>query len=294
MAGVVRRFMSKKLGPLLTTPSFAFLMAISIYPLVYCVFLSFENWNFLKAYLVPTFVGIGNYLDLLHDPIFLNTLIVSTTFTVAAVVLEVVLGIAIGSLFSSRHLRFGKAIRTIMLLPMVVTPVIIGLTWKTLLNLKWGVVNYLLAQLGIQGLGWYTSDTQALPTMVLVDIWQWTPFVALIVFATLLSLPREPFEAAEIDGASTTQVFRHVTIPMLRGSIALAVLIRLIDTLREFDKIYILTRGGPGHATDVFSIFAYRTAFLNGFVSYASAISIVLFIVIVVVCTFLLNRLRSR
>jgi len=279
---------------LLVVPAFALLMAISIYPLIYCAVLSVQDWNFLTAYIPPSFVGITNYVNLLQDPIFANTLQVSMLFTFMAVSIELALGIAVGVLFSNERLKFGKILRSLMLLPMVVTPVIVGLTWKTLLNQKWGIVNYFLSQVGIQSVQWYTSPTEALPTMVLIDVWQWTPFVALVVFATLLSLPREPFEAAAIDGASRLQVFRHVTLPMLRGGIALAVLIRLIDALREFDKIYVLTRGGPGHATDVLSIFGYRTAFFNGYVSYASAISFVLFVVIIVLCTVLLTRLLAK
>jgi len=270
------------------------LMAISIYPLIYCVYLSFTDWNLLKAYIPPVFVGVQNYLALLQDELFLNTVQVSLTFSALAVSVELGLGIAVGVLFSSEHVKFGKVLRTILLLPMVVTPVIIGLTWKTLLNQKWGIVNYLLAQVGIGGIDWYTSPTLALPTIVLIDVWQWTPFVALVVFATLLSLPREPFEAAAIDGASRLHVFRHITLPMLKGSIALAVLIRLIDTLREFDKIYVLTRGGPGRATDVLSIFAFRTAFYHGHVSYAAATSIVLFVIVIALCTVLLGRLMPK
>lgn len=289
-----KRFFSKRLGVLLAVPAFALLMAISIYPLIYCAVLSVQDWNFLKAYIPPSFVGIANYLNLFLDPIFANSLQVSMVFTFMAVSIELALGIAVGVLFSNERLKFGKILRSLMLLPMVMTPVIIGLTWKTLLNQKWGIVNYFLSQVGIQSVQWYTSPTEALPTMVLIDVWQWTPFVALVVFATLLSLPREPFEAAAIDGASRLQVFRHVTLPMLRGGIALAVLIRLIDALREFDKIYVLTRGGPGHATDVLSIFGYRTAFFNGYVSYASAISFVLFVVIIVLCTVLLTRLLAK
>jgi len=294
MSPFLRNFFSKKLGPLLTAPSWAMLMAISIYPLLYCVYLSFNDWNLLKAYIPPTFIGIKNYVDLLFDPLFLNTVQVSLTFSILAVSIELGLGIAVGMLFSSEHVKFGKVLRTVLLLPMVVTPVIIGLTWKTMLNQKWGVVNYFLAQLGVPSIEWYTSPVQALPTMVLIDVWQWTPFVALVVFATLLSLPREPFEAAAIDGASRLHIFRHITLPMLRGSISLAVLIRLIDTMREFDKVYVLTRGGPGRATDLMSIFAYRTAFYHGYVSYAAATSIVLFIVVIGLCTVLLGRLTPK
>jgi len=289
-----KQFFSKNFGVLLIIPAFAMLMAISIYPLIYCAVLSVQDWNYLRAYLPPSFVGIANYVNLFLDPIFANTLQVSLLFTFMAVSLEVALGIAIGVLFSNEHLKFAKVLRSLMLLPMVVTPVIIGLTWKTLLNQKWGIVNYSLSQVGIEGIQWYTSPTEALPTMVLIDVWQWTPFVALVVFATLLSMPREPFEAAAIDGASRLQIFRHVTLPLLRGGIALAVLIRLIDALREFDKIYVLTRGGPGHATDVLSIFGYRTAFFHGYVSYASAISFVLFVIIIALCTVLLTRVIAR
>jgi len=289
-----RQFVSKNLGVLLVVPAFALLMGISIYPLIYCAVLSVEDWNFLKAYIPPSFVGVANYVELFKDPAFANTLQVSILFAFATVSIELALGILIGMLFSSERLRFAGLLRSLMLLPMVVTPVIVGLTWKTLLNQKWGIVNYFLSQIGVEGIQWYTSPTEALPTMVLIDVWQWTPFVALVVFAALLSMPREPFEAAAIDGASRVQVFRHVTLPMLRGAIALAVLIRLIDALREFDKIYVLTRGGPGQHTDVLSIFGYRTAFFHGYVSYASAISFVLFVIIIVLCTVLLTRVLAK
>jgi len=267
-------------------------MIISIYPLFYTIFISLHEWNYLKAYIPPKFIGAENYIKLFQDPIFLNTLYVTTLFTVMCILIELILGIGLGCLLYSERLKWKRVIRSLILLPMMLTPVIIGFTWKSLLNLKWGIINYFLHLIGIKGIMWHTSLTQALPTMVLIDVWEWTPFVTLIIMALLSSLPTAPFEAAAIDGASKWQIFRHITLPMLKDGIIMIILLRALDALKEFDKIYILTRGGPEHATDVLSIFGYRIAFFHGYVSHAAAASIILFIIIMILCTILFKLIK--
>jgi multiple sugar transport system permease protein len=279
-------------GIILVIPAFILLMIISIYPLFYTIFISLQEWNYLKVYIPPKFIGAENYIKLFQDPIFLNTLYVTTLFTVMCILIELILGIGLGCLLYSERLKWKRVIRSLILLPMMLTPVIIGFTWKSLLNLKWGIINYFLHLIGIKGIMWHTSLTQALPTMVLIDVWEWTPFVTLIIMALLSSLPTAPFEAAAIDGASKWQIFRHITLPMLKDGIIMIILLRALDALKEFDKIYILTRGGPEHATDVLSIFGYRIAFFHGYVSYAAAASIILFIIIMILCTILFKLIK--
>ena len=277
------------LGILFVIPAFALLMIISIYPTIYCIYISLTDWNLLRAYAQPQFIGYQNYAALFSDEIFANSLMVTVIFTVASVLIELVLGILLGILFCTECVKWRRVSRTLVSVPIMITPVVVGFTWKSLLNLRWGIVNVLLNSIGITGMEWHTTPMQALPTMILIDVWQWTPLVTLVVIAVLSSLPPEPFEAAAIDGAGRLQIFRKLTLPMLKGGITMVALIRIIDTLREFDKIFILTRGGPGHSTDLLSVFGYRIAFVHGYVAYASAIALVLFVFVIVACSVLIK-----
>ncbi len=282
----------RHLGVLLIIPAFALLMIISIYPLIYSIYMSTMEWNYLKAYIDPQFIGAGNFINLFQDPLFFNTVQVTALFVIMSVSIELVLGIGLGVLFYSESLKWKRLLRGLFLMPMMVTPVIIGFTFKAILNLKWGIVNILLSYIGIEGIKWHTSPITALPTMALMDIWEWTPFVVLVTIALLSSLPKEPFEAAAIDGASRFQIFTRMTLPMIKDGVMMIVLIRLLDALRDFDKIFILTRGGPQNTTDVVSIFGFRIAFFHGYVAYAAAASIILFIVIMILCALLFKLIQ--
>ncbi|PDO11049.1 MAG: hypothetical protein BLM47_04330 [Candidatus Reconcilbacillus cellulovorans] len=231
------------------------------------------------------FVGFANFYRALTDRDVLTSLWNTVLYVGSAVTLEFFLGMAVALLFS-RNMRGIRTIRILLLLPMMTTPVAVGLMWRWLLNTDFGIVNYYLnTWLGMNGPNWLGDESLAMPVVVLVDVWQWTPFMALALLAGLQSLPEEPFEAAKIDGASSWQTFRHVTLPQLRSVILVVWLIRMIDAFKSFDVVWTLTNGGPGLRTELFSLRIYRVAFKYWETGYASALSWIFLIIILLVAS---------
>jgi multiple sugar transport system permease protein len=179
-----------------------------------------------------------------------------------------------------------RLVLTLLLIPMMLAPVAVGLIWKLLLQGDFGMVTYYLRQTGLLAIrDALLSDAGAvLPTIILIDLWQWTPFVTLVMLAGLLSLPREPFEAALMDGARPLQIFRDVTLPLLRPIIALVLLLRGIDAFKEFDKVFILTGGGPGTATELLSIYTYRVNFKSWDLGYGATCAFMVYLVVLILC----------
>jgi multiple sugar transport system permease protein len=233
----------RRLEPVLyIAPAFLVLAIILIYPLGYSFWLSFHEWTLRGFRSGVPWVGLQNFIDLLSNPDFTSSLRVTFTFMAGAITLEFVFGMGL-ALLLDRDL-FGKGlIRSMILLPMMCTNVVIGLTFRLLLNYQFGIVNFYLNLIGLPSVEWLSKPALALPSVIIVDVWNTTSFVALMLLAGLQSLPDEPFEAARIDGASGWQTFRYLTLPLLRPTILVALLWRLIDTFRIFDVIYLLTAG---------------------------------------------------
>lgn len=257
-------------------PALALIGFITIYPLCYELYLSFRNYNILRSWYAREWVGLANYLDILTDPNVWHSLGLTLYFVGAVVGTEFGLGLGIALLFS-RQLKGANVLRTLIILPMAITPVAVALIWRYLVHDTFGVITYLFERLG-WSFAWYGDKATAMPTVILIDVWQWTPFVFLILLAGLLSLPKEPFESAKIDGASNLQIFRHITMPLMKPIMAIAVLLRLVDALKIFDTIWVLTKGGPGHATEVYNIFVYLQGFKFYNMGYAGALGILLFV----------------
>lgn len=248
-----------------------------VFPLAYTGYLSLFEW--FAAGPPPRFVGLQNYIDLASDERFLKALARTLVFTALAVTIEVGLGIALALMFARPFLGRGFA-RTIFLLPMVATPVAISLVWLLMYDPATGVLNYLLKLVGLPGSLWVNDSLLALPALVLVDVWQWTPIVMLMVLGGLTALPTDPFEAARIDGASDWQVFKYLTLPMLRPYIVVAALFRGIDALKTFDSIYVITRGGPNFASETLNLYIYASAFDYLHFGSSSAMLVVFFLIV--------------
>jgi multiple sugar transport system permease protein len=232
------------------------------------------------------FVGFDNFRRLMRDPIFWHSFTLTVGFVAGVVTLEFVLGFALALLF--RHqLRRQGVVLTLFLIPMMLAPVAIGLIWKLLLQGDFGMLTYYLRTAGIIDLrsALLSDPDLVLPTIMLIDVWQWTPFVTLVLLAGLLSLPREPYEAALMDGARSWQVFRDVTLPMLRPIIALVIVLRAIDAFKEFDKVFILTGGGPGIATELLSVYTYRISFKDWDLGYGAACAFMVYLVVLIMCS---------
>jgi len=262
-------------------PSIAVLLALSVYPLIYAVKLSLADRR--------------NFTRLVSDRLFLTAGAQTIVLTLAALVLEFALGLALAVLIDS--LARGRAFfRTALLIPMLLPPVVAAVAWRLIYNPQFGVLNGTLRRIGVNTahLTWTSGEASALASVILVDVWEWTPFLFLLLSAGLQSIPPEPMEAARVDGASAWQIFRDVTIPLLMPTILLALLLRAMDLVRIFDQIFILTQGGPGTATETVSLYIYRTAFRFSNFGYAAAMSFVLLAATMLFSRGLLRVMRSR
>jgi multiple sugar transport system permease protein len=276
---------------LLLGPCLAYLIVLSVFPLLYSLWASFQNWD--PRTRTFSFAGFDNYADLLSSATFWTATRNTAIFTLGDVALQVVLGTLL-ALFFHRKLRGASFVRALLLLPMLLTPVVVGLMWRMLLDSDWGVVPWGIDALGLGTVGWLTDPGIALITLILIDTWQWTPFVFFIVYARLQALPEDVFEAASVDGASAWQRTRLLTLPLLLPAIAFAGIFRGIDAFRTFDLVYGLTNGGPGDATRTLSFEAFQNGFSYQRYGYASAVSYVMVIVAVVGVTVLLRFVAVR
>ena len=283
----------RRMEPVLfISPAFIVIAIILIYPLGHSLWLSFHEWTLRGFRQGIPFVGLQNYRDLFSNPDFVNSLRITASFVILAVGIEFVLGMGL-ALLLNHDLRGKNYIRALILLPMMCTNVVIGLTWRLLLNYEFGLVNYYLGVVGIGPLEWLSRPAVAFPAVILVDVWNTTSFVALLLLAGLQALPDEPFEAARIDGASAWQSFVHITLPLLRQTILVVLLWRMIDTFRIFDVIYLLTAGGPARATETVSIYVYRYGFQSFNLGYASAASYIMILIMLIIAAVLARLMGS-
>jgi multiple sugar transport system permease protein len=273
---------------LFVLPASLFLLATMGYPIIYVAGTSLFDVNFAEADVAAPFVGAGNYLTLLGDGRFWNSIVVTALFTFFAVSIELLLGLVI-ALLLARVVRGRRPIVALLLIPTMMMPVAVGLMWRFMLDDGYGMVAYQLKQLSILGPGGLIADPllvrplTALASVIAADVWEWTPFMALILFAGLQSLPVEPFEAALVDGASRWQEFRFLTLPLLRRAVAVAVLIRIADAMRVLDVPYALTGGGPGNSTETIQLYVYKLGFGAFETGQASAMVVVTVAITIVV-----------
>ena len=276
---------------LLLGPCVLYLLAFSVYPLVTSLVRSFEDYNSQAD--TWRWIGLGNYRQLFSDPEFWHTVEHTALFTFGGVALQVILGTALAFFFNQR-LRGATLVRGILILPMLLTPVVVGLMWRALLNPDWGMLNWLANQVGFHNVQWLSDPGTALRTLILVDTWQWTPFVFVIVYARLQALPQEVFEAGEVDGATWFQRTRYITLPLLAPAIVFAAVFRGIDAFRTFDLVYGLTNGGPVQSTSTLSFESFQNGFEYFHYGYASAIAYVMVIVASVGVAILFRFARVR
>ncbi len=276
---------------LLLGPCVVYLIAFSLFPLLYSLYISFTDLRAADS--TGAFIGLGNYAELLSDEFFWNAAVNTAVMVGAAVCIQVVLGTAL-ALFFNLHLRGSWFVRGVLILPMLLTPIVVGVMWRALLNPDWGIVNWALGLVGIDPPNWLGSTEWAIRTLIVVDVWQWTPFVFLIVFARLQALPRDVFEAAEVDGAGRLGMLSRITLPLLMPAIAFAAIFRAIDAFRSFDLVYGLSYGGPARATTTLSFLAFQNGFQFQNYGYAAATAYVMVILLIVATTVLLRRVQVR
>ncbi len=276
---------------LLVAPTAVYLVVFSVFPLIYSLGISFFDWSQTTSSF--TFIGLDNYRDLIADPIFWQAATNTAILVIASIAIQVVLGTAL-ALFFDLHLRGSWFVRGVLILPMLLTPVVVGLMWRALLNPDWGMVNYVLGQLGFAKPLWTADPKLALVTLVLVDSWQWTPFVMVIVFARLQALPRDVFEASSVDGAGRRSTLRLITLPLLAPAIVFAAVFRSIDAFRSFDIVFGLTFGGPGRLTTTLSFYTWENGFTFTRYGYASSLAYVMVVVASISLAILVRRVNLR
>ena len=248
-------------------------------PFAYTIWMSFQDWT-ISSTTPPRFNGLANYLSLFTaDPRFGNAVLITFYFTLLGVTLQTFLGVTLALLFNRQFWGRGL-LRTLAILPMVATPVAIALIFVMMYHPTLGVLNYFVTSLGLPLATWTYASHTVIPALVLVDTWQWTPLIMLIVLAGLAALPRDPYESAVIDGAGRWQLLWYITLPLVRPAIVTAVLFRLIDSLKTFDIIFVMTQGGPGGASETINLYLFNLAFSYFHMGQASSMVVVFFAII--------------
>ncbi|MDQ6885432.1 MAG: sugar ABC transporter permease, partial [Candidatus Dormibacteraeota bacterium] len=263
------------------------LIGISIFPLAWALRLSFMQ-DALLSVAKPRFIGFTNYTHLFHDRLFWTSLGVTAVFALSVLTFQLVIGLAI-ALGLDRLPRYQQVLATILLIPSILSPSVVSFQWKQLFDYNNGVLNWALGVLHLPLQGWTASARGALPALVLVDFWEWTPFMVLLMFAGIKSLPRSVFEAARVDGSSGWQTLLFQTLPLLRRVIAIAVILRLIGAFKIFDIIYTLTAGGPGTTTESLAFYTYVQGFRYFDLGYSTAMAFITLILITILARLILG-----
>jgi multiple sugar transport system permease protein len=284
-----QRWLDRQFTRFAVLPTTAMMLLIFGIPLLFSLYLSFEGWAPEQALFAGKFSGTANYEDLLTDPQFLKSLSVTFLYTATTVATELACGLGIALLLDI-DLPCISFFRTALVVPMMITPIVAALCWKLLLDPDHGVVNYWIGS----HIVWLGRPDTALISVMVVNLWQNAPYVAVLLLAGLRSLPSEPVEAASIDGASRLQVFWHITLPLLRPYILVALLLRTIFEFRAFDNIYVMTSGGPANATMTLSMFTYLASFVRFDLSLGAAASWLMLLLCLLLCLFFIAVIRRR
>ena len=255
-------------------PLIVILAMLTIYPFIYLLINSTRS-TYLADPGSNRFIGVQNYLSMLKDARFYNAIKNTLIYTCLAVGIEFTIGLCV-AIVLDRNFAGRDIVRALFLIPMFATPAPVAMVWRQIYDPTLGLANYFLGLVGLGSFSWTSQRTTALLSIVLVDIWQWTPFFVLTLSAGLASLPRDPFEAAVIDGASGPKVIRYITIPLLKPLIITTLLFRIMDAFRVYDLIYVLTEGGPGIATETLNYYAYLVSFRWLRIGYGSSLSFIL------------------
>lgn len=273
-------------------PTIVFLILINVFPLLWSLFLSFHEWR-ANLSAEPVFIGIQNYRDILNDPVFWDTFVLTAKYVILAVCGEVLVGFGV-ALLLNRDMKFKGLVTTLLLLPMMMSPAIVGLFWQLLWNPSWGIINPLL---GLEKFVWLSDSNMALWAVIITDVWMWSPFVMLLSLAGLSAIPKHLYEAAEIDRASWWFSFKNITLPLVSPLLLIAIIFRTMENFKQFDMIFTMTGGGPGIATEVNAIKLYRLAFQQWDTGKSCAFAYIILIMIIGISNIYikyLNKIKER
>jgi multiple sugar transport system permease protein len=286
---VKQGFLEKNLRYIFPLPAVLFVVILMVFPVVYTFFLSFTDWSLTSGRPLSV-VGLASYFKVLKEPRFLESLGRTFYFTFGAVIVEMVLGTVL-ALILNRKFKGKGIVKALLLLPLVATPVAIGIVWNLFYDPTIGILNYVLSVLKLPQSGWVSDARTVMPSLILVDIWQWTPMITIIVLAGLAGLSTEPYESAMVDGANGRQVLFRITLPMLMPTILTAVILRAIDALKTYDIIYAMTGGGPGYSSENLNVLAFKYSF-EYFRMGQSAVMLVFLFAIVMLFSLMVMRVR--
>ena len=281
---------TKRFGLKMLSPTVVVLLIMTTYPLLFTLVYSFTDYNLLRSLKNGSkFISLGNYTKLLSDPYFQQSILNTVKFTILAVIFEMIVGLAV-ALFVNSLTRGQKTLRTLVLLPYLLPTVTVALSWRMMLSPNYGIVNQVLQALHLPVYNWFSDIHTAFGMLVLIDVWQSAPFVFLLLYAALQSVPAGQYEAARIDGAGVLQQFWYVTVPNIKNSLALCALLRTIDSFRLFDKVNLLTGGGPANSTSTITQYLYNYGIKSLDVGFGSAGAIVMTVLVLMLSSVYIKR----
>lgn len=286
-----RSFLDRHMAVLFNIPTIVFLFGLVLVPVLIIIWMSFTDWQLITKP-EPDFVGLSNFITPWSDERWINAVGHTFVYAIASVTGQFIIGLATALMFN-RSFAGKSFYRSIWMMPMISMSVAVSLVWILFFDNAYGVLNYGLETIGIEPLEWTTSPEWAMPSLIIVGIWHYTPFMTLILLAGLQSLPQDPFEAARIDGASRLQTLWHITLPLLQAHIMVALILRSIFAIKEFDTILAITEGGPNYASETMNLNIYYNAFEYQYLGQASAKGLIFFACIAAV-QLVLVRLRKR
>lgn len=275
----------------LVAPAFILLFALTLVPILFSLVISFFNFKLTQMNNI-SFCGFDNFVRAFGDKNFRSAIWTTVIQVVCTVSGQMVLGMA-AALLLSREGRFVRVLRSLYIIPMMITPIVTGLMFRMMFNADMGIFNYLLSLFGVDAVNWLGNGRNALITVIVTDIWLSTPFVTMILMAGVQSISSDFYDAAAIDGVSNIQQFFYITLPLIKPMILLALLFRTMDAIRRYDSIMAMTAGGPGTATQTLNIYSYYQGFSYFNIGYSSALSLVMLVVIFVISMVLLKRIRE-
>ncbi len=284
------QFNDRRFGFLFVAPAVIVLSLVILAPIVIAIITSFYDYTLIDRSL-DKFIGLKNYFNSITNEKFIHSSIVTISFVLLVVLFEFLIGFLIAILLNQVE-KFRNIYYFILLIPLLINPVVVGLIWRMFLHPQLGILNYVIGLIGIDPVNWLGDPQNAFITIILVDIWHQVSFMIILLLAGLASIPEEPYEAARVDGANAFQQFRDITLTYMRPVIIITLLIRLIFALKTYDLIYIMTKGGPGDATDLISYYIYRSAFIGLDLGQAASMSVILLIIVCIIIYPLFNYMN--
>jgi multiple sugar transport system permease protein len=273
-------------------PALVALLALVGGPLIYTIGLSFTDWK-ISSIKGPEFAGAVNFVNIFKDSYFYEALWITFYFTFGSLAFQIVIGVALAE-FLNRKFRGIGVVRSILVLPMASTPVAISILWRLMLHPTLGILNYFMERIGIAAQPWLSQQNTVIPALIVVDVWHWTPLIMLIAMAGMAGIDKTLYEAGVIDGASKPQLFWHITLPLIRPAVVVAAMLRLMDSLKTFDMIYVVTNGGPGNASRILNLFVFDQGFRYFQMGYASSLVIFMTVLMMGLTLGLIRVRRGR